>query len=393
LLTPARHREYARANGPQHAAPLGLNGRSLHKLAAELATLGLNKLGLCPREPRTLDRRARDRALAAAAGRKFAEMRAIAPDALGESEAASGAHDDTALGEIANGSIGDAEKIGERGGGGDYGVHDPISLTRGGEGQGDSMDKGEFVEKAPVYYTLALAVALRDLSGPNTVAELDRALASADPTTIRVLEQPVLVDKAIKILHDANVIQIIEDDFGPTLYKSSVKQLDEWLRGAARDKFPLFQKFYEHQNRVWLLEAVTNVNRTYEQLGVTSSDFDEAKVETQWEPIPLDRSDEKLQAATKAIDDAIENIEADNGYAVHAPGEREYVLSNLKTMSKMLKEQTQIYWMQVKTFGIDPLTRVATRFGRGAVGVVASAAKDAIIDWLKDNFAQFLNWL
>jgi len=135
------------------------------------------------------------------------------------------------------------------------------------------------------------------------------------------------------------------------------------------------------------------VNKQYDELDITQDDFNNNLVEAQWEPIPLDRRDERLSGATEALDAAIGAIETDNGYAVHAVAEREYVLSNLRSASKALKEQTQIYWMQVKVFALEPLGRIIKRFGPAAVGMAALAARQAIFDWLKANFAKALDWL
>lgn len=92
------------------------------------------------------------------------------------------------------------------------------------------------------------------------------------------------------------------------------------------------------------------------------------------------------------MDQAIEKIESSNGYAAEVPGERQYVLESLKTASKTLKENAQIYWMQLKVFVLEPLSRVIKRFGNAAEGVAASAARDAIHDWLKTAFSKALDW-
>lgn len=113
----------------------------------------------------------------------------------------------------------------------------------------------------------------------------------------------------------------------------------------------------------------------------------------EWEPIPLDRDDPKLQEATEKLDEAIKTIEGDNGYAANLPGEREYVLSHLKSFAQMLKTKAEVYGRQIKTDAIDPLTRVAKRFGTAMVGVAATSAKEALIEWLKAHWPRQVAWL
>jgi len=178
------------------------------------------------------------------------------------------------------------------------------------------VDKSEYVEKAPIYYALGIAIGIAD--EPSTIAlSMDQVHSNFSPgSSYGYFRHSTLANTAIKLLHDAGAIEVIVDDFGPILVRSK-HDLSSWLRGAAYEKFSLFRKYGEHENREWLKDALRSVNEHYEMLGVTASDFDEAEIETQWEPIPLDRKDEKLQAATEALDTAIKDIEADNGYPTH----------------------------------------------------------------------------
>jgi hypothetical protein len=157
-------------------------------------------------------------------------------------------------------------------------------------------------------------------------------------------------------------------------------------------QFPLFLKYKQVGTKIWLRSALASVNEQYDHLNVKAADFGRAALEDKWEPIPLDRKDPTLKEATKAVDAVIEAVEADNGYAVHAPSEREYVLSRLKAVSETLKQKAQIHWMDVKTFALEPLGRLIKRFGPAAVGTVAVVARKAIFEWLKANYSKALDW-
>jgi hypothetical protein len=252
------------------------------------------------------------------------------------------------------------------------------------------MDKDEFIEKAPLYYALAIAVTLSNAKKQvNTIGELDNQIS----TNNVYLEKAPLIDAATKLLSRENAMLVIADDFGPALFRAS-EELSTWLDGAAAERFPLFRKFRDAgKNITWLRSALKSVNKHYEELGVTSDDFENNAADAEWDPSPLNRDDQKLNAATEALDTAIHEIEGDNGYAVHYPGEREYVLSNLKNASQTLKSQPNIYWLQLKNYALEPLNRVIRRFGTAAVGVASTAAREAILEWLKEAFSRALDWL
>src|SRR6266498_4158599 len=97
------------------------------------------------------------------------------------------------------------------------------------------MDKPEFIEKAPTYYALGIALALRSGSGARTIQELDE---SFERSNYRYFQKERLVDQALKILLDSDVLEIIEDDFGPPLYKETSK-LPAWMRDEAGTDYPV----------------------------------------------------------------------------------------------------------------------------------------------------------
>ena len=184
-------------------------------------------------------------------------------------------------------------------------------------------------------------------------------------------------------------IEVLEDDFGPTVYRAAPTLLD-WFYNDPHEHLPLFKKYRDISNLGWLHNALEAVNNHYKELDINPSDFADEFIEIGWQPIPLDRADEKLVTATRELDQAIRQIERDNGYAVSFPGERQYVLENLKLASKILKDEGQILVMQIRAYAIDPLGRVVKRFGKAAVGIAADAALAALKEWLKAKAAHLL---
>lgn len=250
------------------------------------------------------------------------------------------------------------------------------------------MEKADYLQRAPTYYALVMAIALRKGSGRYlTLRDLSGMLVGFSEPSIFSREQVSIA--ATKLLQKAGVVEVIHDDFGPTLY-SAMDRLDHWIDSASDAAFARFRA--AGQNEVWAIEAIEAVNDQYSGYYFEEGDFDTSgqEAEQEWKPLPLERSDTLLQAAKEALDTAIVQIEADNGYAVHAVGERNYVLSSLKTFRKFVREETQITAMYVKTFALEPLSLIVTRFGKAAVGVAAAAASAALVDWLKSVIARVL---
>jgi hypothetical protein len=250
------------------------------------------------------------------------------------------------------------------------------------------VDKNEFVRKAPEYYALGIAIALSKNSRARTIGAIESAFSSSD---YFFFQKTDLVDEAFKILARYGVVSIVADDFGPTMFRAE-DRLSDWTKSET-NPITLFGKFKELGDVAWLRSAIRKVNDTYDELQIEPADFDQDALDAPWEPIPIERSDQVLAEAMERVQDAIKSIEQDNGYAANAPGERQYVLANLKAFQNTIAEQLEIYWLQIKTFALEPLGRVITRFGAAAVGIAATAAKDAIIEWLKTAFSKAIDWL
>lgn len=248
------------------------------------------------------------------------------------------------------------------------------------------MDKVDFIEKAPQYYALAIAIGLQiSLDEPKTISEIvalfDRRFSYN--RNITRLSRSILAEKALQILQDQGCVDIITDDFGPALYIGK-HTLNEWITVEAKLQFPIFDKYFKIENLTWLEQAIAKINSLYDEFNINVKDFSVDAGSEQWEPIPLDRTNEKLISATKALDAAIEIIEQDNGYAITASRERDFVITNLRSAIEIINNRSSIYYSNLKTLAIDPLTQVIKRFGTSAVGTAASAAKAAIAEWLKN---------
>ena len=85
-----------------------------------------------------------------------------------------------------------------------------------------------------------------------------------------------------------------------------------------RDLLAIFQRYGtlgDKGKRSWLNDALDQVAKERERLEVQDSDFDEPDYE--WRPIPLDRDEPELQTAIRAVDEIVESVRTDNGYAAN----------------------------------------------------------------------------
>jgi hypothetical protein len=113
--------------------------------------------------------------------------------------------------------------------------------------------------------------------------------------------------------------------------------------------------------------------------------------EIDWEPIPLERDDDKQTVAMSALDKVVDELRGDNGYAATNPEEKAYVQDKLLAVTKRLKEASQISWMYLSEFAFKPLAIIIKRFGGAALGVAAAAANEALASWLKSKGMSFLD--
>jgi hypothetical protein len=251
------------------------------------------------------------------------------------------------------------------------------------------MDKSSFIELAPMYYAIAIRAYFEGVHSESVVsrASLRKEYlfddGSGSPELQTFLENEVLLDRAIQWLLDEDMIDIIEDDFAPPLFLQTERANDKWEATEKAQNNPYFRyRLTPHtERRDWLTTALSRINLEYLRLGLEADDFD--KADSDWEPLPLDRTEEQLAKTIKVIDETIEAVRADNGYGATQPEEKAYVLEGLNAFSKTLKEAETISVPYIKTYALEPLARLIKRFGLAAVGISAALAKDTIYSWLK----------
>ncbi len=99
--------------------------------------------------------------------------------------------------------------------------------------------------------------------------------------------------------------------------------------------------------------------------GQLNSRFDE------WAPLDLDLASEHVSEVSETLDELIEAVEADNGYAVTLPAERNAVLESLKAGRANLRAG-EIARRAVSTLIVEPAKQVASKFKNAATGILAN---------------------
>jgi hypothetical protein len=119
------------------------------------------------------------------------------------------------------------------------------------------------------------------------------------------------------------MIRIVSDPFGPSIYVPTDVFRSEADNLSKDITHPLYKAslVIQQQRNAWLQSALTQINIEYSQLDVNDSDFDESS-DKEWEPLPLERENPHLQTTIAAVDEVVEKVQADNGYAANLPEEK-----------------------------------------------------------------------
>jgi hypothetical protein len=252
------------------------------------------------------------------------------------------------------------------------------------------MDKAEFVKLAPQYYALAIALAFANKGDELTRQSLmnEYIVHEEDEDPYCLLDDFTIWNQAIAWLTERDMIFAFTDPFGPAVYNKGDIFDSQW-NDLCRSERPFENARRSGNPATWTREALIAVYREYIRLGIRSSDFENP--EREWQPIPLDRHDEALQAAIVSLNKTITEVEQSNGYASEYPEERDFVLDNLRLLSQKLKSAGTISVSYIRTHGLNVLKRVQDRFIDTSIGEGAKETTNAIVHWLHEVINYFVS--
>jgi hypothetical protein len=254
------------------------------------------------------------------------------------------------------------------------------------------MDKVEYVERSPLYYSLAIAVALRGAPGPIPEFKIRSRYPHEDdsgsPEAGSLLDRAVVWQRAVAWLVDQGLITIRYDTFGPPIFFKDAN-FDEKFDQLTKDESSPFHAYdLAGGSEDWLIPALYAVDNAYDNLDMRVDDFE--KPDAEWVPIQIERGDPNVEGAISALERVIEEVRADNGYSATYPQERDYVLEGLQgTLGKF--ESLSISAAYVR-MGIERLQILTRRFGGTLKEGAIAGAKAALIEFAKSKFGETYVW-
>lgn len=103
--------------------------------------------------------------------------------------------------------------------------------------------------------------------------------------------------------------------------------------------------------------------------------------EDAWVPLQIDRDDPEYVRVLDAVNDALDKIRGDNGYAAHRPEERSGIIAAIEDGLDWLKNRVPSKGI-IQAKLLDPFRFVASQFARTVIGEAAKSAIHIITTWL-----------
>jgi hypothetical protein len=253
------------------------------------------------------------------------------------------------------------------------------------------VERNRLLELAPQYYICAICSYFG--RPDNRVASTTTLWNQAGYSEGRAggMKNSPLFWYTLNKLATDGFLDALTDDFGPTIYTRKDEFAAKWAELRKQPGTVYFKWDIDPAGPTWLANALDAVNKALGEQKIVQEDFQ--KPDAEWEPIPVDRGNPKLQAATEALQKTIEAVEQDNGYNATLPQEKSFVVDSLKEVEQKLQKSDEISFAYLKRKAIDALDILIRRFGTASVGLAASAARAAIFDWIKEAGGKFLHWL
>jgi hypothetical protein len=253
------------------------------------------------------------------------------------------------------------------------------------------VDKAHFIETAPLYYAIAIVQYLleNDTIEAASTAVRERFNDTSHPDDEPSLPFRPFFDRAVRLLVAEGLLEVLDDPFGPQMLFRTDSFHDD-LNRLAENRASPFHRFRRIKEPLpWLFSALASLEETRVELGVEAEDM----AIDEWAPLELDRSESELIALIQSVDDTVEKVRGDNGYAASAPQERAFTLQSLVAFSTTLKEAAATSLPYIRHYAIEPLAVLGRRFARGALELTITTAKEALKAWLKKHGLDWLNEL
>jgi hypothetical protein len=107
------------------------------------------------------------------------------------------------------------------------------------------MDKLTFIEKAPTFYSVAIAYSI--MEAKREVFTMSQIRGEVPALSQKMPHDP-LMSAGLRLLVEAGVIGIVKEAFGPQLYRRFPAMTKEWADGESGDQIPIFRTFSQVRN-------------------------------------------------------------------------------------------------------------------------------------------------
>ncbi|WP_315735372.1 MULTISPECIES: hypothetical protein [unclassified Bradyrhizobium] len=254
------------------------------------------------------------------------------------------------------------------------------------------MDKAEFVARAPIYYALAIAVALHEASTPLPEFKIKGRYPDLDdpnPEGGSLIERWMIWDRAVAWLVKREMIKIKRDPFGPAIFSSSPEFDDVWNTLIQDEDLPFSTYEAAGRSNDWLVPALISLENHFVNLDIKVLDFENPDGE--WAPIQLEEDDPTAKKAISSLENVIEEVRSDNGYSATHSQERDFALEGLQgTLNKLRSRIVSAGYVKI---ALERLGMLGKRFAGTIKEGTIAAARAALIDFAKAHFGDALNYV
>jgi hypothetical protein len=256
------------------------------------------------------------------------------------------------------------------------------------------MDKAEYVAKAPIYYALAIAVALERSTGPMPEFKIKSLFPHVDDSDPRdeggtLLDRWMIWERAVGWLVARSMIKIKNDPFGPPIFSQGPDFEEQWNELLVDEELPFSTYQAAGKSNDWLIPALYSLESHFVNMDMKAEDFDNPDAE--WTPIQIDGEEPGVKKAISSLEDIIEEVRSDNGYSSTHPHERDHILEGLQgTLDKFKSSSISAGYVRI---AIERLGTLGRRFGGTLKEAAIAAARGALIEFAKKHFGELLSYL
>src|SRR5437016_3273481 len=152
------------------------------------------------------------------------------------------------------------------------------------------MDKAEYVAKAPIYYALAIAVALERSTVPMPDFKIKGLFPNIEENNPHeegtLLDRWMIWERAVGWLVARNMIKIKNDPFGPPIFSQGPNFGEQWNELILNEELPFSTYQAAGGSDDWLVPALHSLENHFVNMDMKPEDFDNPDAE--WTPIEID---------------------------------------------------------------------------------------------------------